>query len=196
MKKIIFGIITIVLLIIIVSFTQQQPTEKAFARVNKVNNKLAFYWNEPINNYEVVFTFGNLITNYNCSSPKQVLDQSVNNANKEAANQGKLYDAIIIGHATKRDLAIVFTDKTKDNAIARVTKNEGKYLFIECEPLNDYDVVGKYNVSGFGQVVLTGDCPSHQSKIDKLMKKATKDHLEFDGIIFGSSKNDLVIKIK
>ena len=196
MKKSFLVTTLIMTMILILSFNQKQTIDKSFARVGKINNKFAFFWNEPINDYEVAFTFENIIPNYNCSSPRQILDHSLNNANKEAANQNKLFDGIIIAPSTKRDLAIVFKDKTQDNAIARVNRNEGKFLFIECEPLTDYDVVGKYNVSGVGRAALTGNCPTLQRKIDNLIKKGTKAKLEFDAVIFGSSKNDLVIKLK
>mgnify|MGYP007054529212 CR=1 FL=1 len=69
-------------MILILSFNQKQTIDKSFARVGKINNKFAFFWNEPINDYEVAFTFENIIPNYNCSSPRQILDHSLNNANK------------------------------------------------------------------------------------------------------------------
>ena len=173
----------------------QTQTDYALGRVNKTNSKLFFYWNEPINEYEIAFTFKNIIENINCKSPQQVIDASVKNGNEEAANQGKIYDAIILG-TSDRDMAITWKDKSKDNAIARVKKNEGKLVFIECEPLINYDIVGKYNISGVGQQILIGTCPGHQEKVDKLIKKAGKDKLDFDGVMYGSSKNDLAIKFK
>lgn len=93
----------------------------------------------------------------------------------EAGAQGKSFDAIILGKG-ERDMGIVFTDKenSKDISIARVSKTTGKYVFIECEPINDYDVVEKYKITGAGQKLLTGSCPSHQDMIDKLLKKAFK----------------------
>jgi hypothetical protein len=167
--------------------------DNSLARANKTNNKFAFFWNEPIADYETAFTFQNVIENYDCLSPQQVIDASIRNANFEAAQQGKIYDAIILG-TSDRDIAIVWKDKSKDNAICRVKRNEGKYVFIECEPLTDYEIEGKYNISGVGQQIIIGTCPSHQEKVDKLLKKASKDNLDFDGVMYGSSKNDLVIK--
>ena len=133
---------------------------------------------------------------YNCSSPQEVFAASIKNANVEAANQGRIYDALIIVTAGERDMAITWKDKSKDNGIARVKKIEGKLIFVECEPLTNYDITNKYDVSGVGTQILLSACPSHQQKIDKLIKKAGKEKTDFDGIIYGSSKNDLAIKFK
>lgn len=194
MKKIILGFIIVATTLVTLSFRQTQ-TDYALGRANKTGNKLAFFWNDPINEYEVAFTFKNSIENFNCKSPQQIIDASIQNANAEAANQGRIYDALILG-TSDRDMAITWKDKSKDNAIARVKKNEGKLVFIECEPLANYDIAGKYNISGVGQQILLGSCPGHQEKVDKLIKKAGKDKLDFDGVMYGSSKNDLAIKFK
>lgn len=198
MKKLILGLVIVATTFVTLAFrqTQLQPqTDYAFGRVNKTNNKLVFFWNEPVNEYEVAFTFKNAIENFNCKSPQQVIDASITNANAEAAQQGRIYDAIILG-TSDRDLAITWKDKSKDNAIARVKKNEGKLVFIECEPSTNYDIAGKYNISGVGQQILLDSCPTHQENVDKLIKKAGKDKLDFDGVMYGSSKNDLAIKFK
>jgi len=194
MKKINLIMIIIASIFATLSFSQTQ-IDYALGRVNKTNNKLVFLWNEPINEYEISFTFNNPIENMFCKSPQQIIDGSLINANIESAQQGRMYDAIILGESA-RDMAIIWKDKSKDNAIARVKKNEGKYVFIDCEPVTNYDISGKYNVSGAGQKILLGTCPSYQEKIDKLIKKANKEKLNFDAVIFGSSQNDLVIKFK
>ncbi|MBE7443699.1 MAG: hypothetical protein HS119_14725 [Flavobacteriales bacterium] len=195
MKKIILGLVIVTTTLVTLSFRQTQ-TDYSLARVSKLNNKLVFLWSEPVNDYETAFTFENHIQNYNCLSPEQVCIESIKNANAEAANQGKIYDAIVTVNGSPRDMAITWKDKSKDNAIARVKKNEGKLVFVQCEPLANYDIAGKYNISGVGQQIMLGSCPTHQQKIDKLIKKAGKDKLDFDGVMYGSSKNDLAIKFK
>ena len=171
MKKTTFGLVIFATMFVAFSFRQTQA-DLTLGRVNKANNKLVFYFNEPINEYEVAFTFSNPIENLNCISPNQVIDGSIKNANIEAANQSRIYDAIILSSAG-RDMAITWKDKSKDNAIARVKKNEGKLVFIECEPLANYEIAGKYNISGFGQALLLGTCPTHQEKIDKIISNIT-----------------------
>ena len=186
---------TVLLNFSLCSFAQTN-TDFSLARVSKSNNKLVFNKCEPINEYEIAFTFENLIENLDCLSPEQLNIESTKNANIEAVNQGKLYDAIIFSEGSSRDIAITWKDKSKDNAIARVKKNEGKFVFIQCEPLTNYDIIGKYNVSGVGQQLLLGTCPTHQQKIEKLIKKAGKDKLDYDAVMYGSSTNDYAIKFK
>ena len=164
------------------------------ARVSKVNNKLIFFYNEPINDYEIAFTFKNSIQNFDCLNPEQISNESIKNANLEAANQGRIYDAIVVSNSSERDMAITWKDKSKDNAIARVKKVEGKLVFVQCEPLVNYDIASKYNVTS-GVLKLLGKCPTLQSNIDKLIKKASKGS-NFDGVMYGSSTNDLAIKFK
>jgi hypothetical protein len=197
MKKILLmpTFISFVIVMMSFNFSIKQNNDITLARVNKTNNKLIFYMNEPLMDYEVAFTFKNVIEDINCKSPQMIIDETIKNANIEAAAQGKIYDAIIIG-TSDRDIAITWKDKSKDNSIARVKKMEGKLYFVECEPISNYEVVGKYNVSGIAQAILLGTCPSHTEKINKLIRKAEKDKLDFDGVIYGSSKNDLVIKFK
>jgi len=196
MKKTITKTIAVILAIIAFSFTpSKQTTDYGLARVKKISNKLCFYYNEPINEYEIAFTFVNSIPDFNCKTPQEILSNTIKNANIEGANQSRMYDAIIIGHA-ERDMAITWKDKSKDNAIARVEKIEGKYVFIECEPNVNYDIIGKYDVSGVGQQLLLGSCPTHKEKIEKLLKKSTKDKLAFDAVIYGSNEKDLSIKFK
>ena len=194
MKKTTLIVIIFASIFATLSFRQTQ-IDYALGRVNKTNNKLVFLWNEPINEYEIAFTFNNPIENMFCKSPQQIIDGSLINANIESAQQGRMYDAIILGESA-RDMAIIWKDKSKDNAIARVKKTEGKYVFIDCEPITNYDIAGKYNVNGVGQQVLLGTCPTYQEKIDKLLKKANKEKLNFDAVLFGSSQNDLAIKFK
>ncbi len=189
------SLLIIILFVTVKSFGQ---TNNAFdlARVSKINNKLVFLFSEPLNEYETAFTFENSIQNYDCLNPQELVIESIKNANKEAADQGKPYDAIILVDGSLRDLAITWNDKSKDNAIARVRKNEGKLVFVQCEPLTNYDVVGKYDISGLGQQILLGSCPSQQEKIDKLIKKSIRDEIEFDAVMYGSSKYDFSIKFK
>lgn len=175
-----------------VSFGQ---TDNGLAKVEKYNNKLVFFNNEPINEYEQAFTFENKIENFYCLTPTEIFAATTKNANLEAANQSRLYDAIILNPAG-RDMAIIWKDKSKDNAIARVKRVEGKFIFIQCEPISNYNMIGKYNVSGAGQQILLGTCPSYQEKISKLIKKANKEKEDFDGVILGSDKFDQSIKFK
>src|SRR5258706_7743317 len=101
------------------SNAQSSSADNTLARVIKVNNKPIFYWNEPINDYDVAFKFLDTagLKKASCMSFQEIADAALKNANVEATNQEKTYDAIIIGQGTQRDMAITFKDKSKDNMI-------------------------------------------------------------------------------
>lgn len=189
---------------VILSFKSTE-TEKGLARANKTNNKVIFFYSEPTAEYETQFTFRNSIENINCKSTQEIINEALKSANTESANQNRLYDAIIIGKS-ERDIAITFKNKGKDeNSIARVSKTEGKYVFIECEPIGEYEMVDKHKPTTFGGNFLNAlaaseggkkTCPSLQDKIETLIKKSEKAKKPYDGIMYGSGSNDLSIKFK
>ena len=182
--------------LILVGSSFQTATDHSLARANRINGKWVFYHCEPVSNYEIAFTFKNIIHNYNCNTIERNIDETLKNANQEAGLQNKLYDAIITGTAD-RDLAVVFTDKTKDNSTARVKKEDGKYIFLSCEPLTEYAILKKVDVSGeVKMMMLGGKCPTQQEKIDKLLKQGDKKKSACDAVIRGDSKYDLLIKFK
>ena len=80
----------------------------------------------------------------------------------------------------------------KDYGLARVTKASGKWIFIRCEPVNDYDVA--FEVSPWGS-------PKNPEEIANLLvtdaiKVGKKKKIDFDGIVIGSAKKDIAIKFK
>jgi len=177
------------------SFTllKQQQKDYSQAKVSASNGKLIFYENEPVNGYDVAFTFEDTTGLKNAArmSFDEQSGKMVTNANKEVAVQGKPYDAIIHSDGSIRDRAITFKDKTKDNSIASVNKNQGKYVFLYCEPVNEYDMVFKMNAGG-----LFGAMMTLQQKVDRMMKKAGKKNIQYDGVIFSNSSQDMCIKFK
>jgi hypothetical protein len=179
----------LLVLLLCSSFAHPTANDKSAARVNTYNGKQFFFWNEPTTQYEVAFTFQNVIYNYECANPSMIIQASLQNANAEAGNQNKLYDAIILGNGTARDMAIVWKDKSADNSIARVKRTEGYYVFVDCEPQNDYSISYKYAINS--------GCVGVQGSVDKLIKKATKKLKgKFDAVIVGSSRVDLAISFK
>lgn len=176
--------------------TNISRSDFSLARLKKTNNKYVFLWSMPFNNYDVAFTFKNSISYIDCISPEQMAIESIKNANIESANQNKLYDAIICEYGSHRDIAIVWKNPELDNSLARVDKIEGVYVFVQCEPLIDYAVIQKYNLSGIGHYLLTNTCPTHTQRISKIIKKSINDNLDFDAIMYGSSKYEFSIKFK
>lgn len=193
MKKIFTILLCSTILIAFSNIVTEQSlffnSDNSLARVKTVSGKLVFYNNEPIEKYEIVFSFENAIPNYEHINNQKVMDVSVQNAMKESGLQGgKFFDGIICSPNAKRDLAIKFKNDTTDNAIARVSKINGKYVFMECEPVNDYEIV---------ENLIKAKAKTRQEYIDKLIKTAYKKEKKgkvFDGIIFGSTKYDNSIK--
>ena len=83
-----------------------------------------------------------------------------------------------------------------DKSLARVQKVSGKYVFLNCEPINEYEVV--YEVKA---VPLSANSVSSTYKIsnfvlNKAFKMEKKQGKDFDAVIIGTSKYDLAIKFK
>lgn len=79
-----------------------------------------------------------------------------------------------------------------DKSLARVPKTQGKYVFIRCEPVVEYDVVFDYTFmtwSGTPEEMATAG-------IESAKKRAKSKQLDFDGIIIGSGAKDIAIKFK
>jgi hypothetical protein len=82
----------------------------------------------------------------------------------------------------------------KDLSLARVQKMSGKYVFLECEPLNDYEVA--FEIKGF--TLGNFDTPDEISNfvVKNAIKISSKEHKDFDGVVIGSGKVDIAIKFK
>lgn len=192
MNKIITLFITAIVAIGCYSFLPEN--DNALARASRVNGKLVFYHNEPVSNYEVAFTFKNIVKNIDCNTVQQNMNASITNANYESGQQGRLYDALIIGKGSERDIAITFTDKAKDNSITRVAREGGVLLFLGCEPVNKYDIVKKLEV--FPWKAKRGKCPSWNDKVDMLLKKSDRKKNNCDAVVIGDTKYNLLIKFE
>jgi hypothetical protein len=166
------------------------------ANVFKQSGKYVFFGNEPLNEYEIVFSFYNRIQNYDHLSNEQIAIASVKNAFKESALQlGKSFDAIITKDGSDRDLAVKFLPTESDKSVAVIRKTSGKYLYMECTPLNEYEIIS--NLKKSNPYFRT----TRKKYLDGVFKKAIKKEnkgFPFDGIIFNSngSNYNSVIKFK
>lgn len=197
MKK---NILIIMLLAIVASAFKPVEKDYSLCKVHTFSNKPVFFYNTPANTYTTSFSYSAIIPFPRYINTSHVADESMRAASTEAGYQNRLFDAIIVTNGSERDLAIQFTDKSKDITLANAPKIEGKYVFIEADPVNEYDIVGKYTINaaackkqGTPQNVKT---LKHQLLIAKIIKKAGADKLDFDAVIYGEGKNDLVIKFK
>lgn len=88
-------------------------------------------------------------------------------------------------------------EPTKDLSLAKVNKKSGKYIFLNCEPVHEYEVV--YNIE-IKFVISSSQMDTTDEIADMVLKRAfkmqKKEGKEFDAIIVGTQKVDLAIKFK
>ncbi|MBW8050773.1 MAG: hypothetical protein FVQ77_10655 [Cytophagales bacterium] len=90
-------------------------------------------------------------------------------------------------------LAFSSVQDSKDKSLARVQKMSGKYVFINAEPVQEYDVTFELKIVAMGF-----DSPDDMSSkvMKKALKIAEKKNIDFDGVVLGSGKIDVAIKFK
>lgn len=177
----------IILLIPIASYSQDQ------AKVNKVQGKYVFYFNEPANEYDVVFSFKTDALPQ-CVTMEGIVDATLKAGLYEAGAQSRQFDAILIS-ANERDVAIKFKDGSKDNSLANIKKREGKSYYVYCEPIAKYQVVEKIKVLRANQ--FNGQCRNTNTMIEEILKDAFKSERKgkaFDAIIVGNDQYHNSIK--
>lgn len=75
-------------------------------------------------------------------------------------------------------MVLLGTTTNKDNALARVNKKQGVYLFTDCEPVQDYEYLGTVKAG------LTFTSGQYEAVRDVLIKKTLKKYPNANGIIF------------
>lgn len=81
-----------------------------------------------------------------------------------------------------------------DKGLARVEKKSGKYVFLECEPVTEYDVA--FDVKA---AVAGAEVPADfvEVVLKKALKTGEKEHKDFDGVVIKSGqRSDIAIKFK
>lgn len=85
---------------------------------------------------------------------------------------------------------------TADKAAATVNRVQGLYVFADCQPVADYEVLGVVKFAGTTRFGST----QYQAIRDKLIKRALEDYPMGEGIVFdfnkGSADKAEVIKFK
>lgn len=177
------------LLITITTLVLSQEKDFTTGKVKTFSGKLVFEDLVPSNKYEIVFSFENLIKNYNTNSIETNWNESVKNAMMESGYQGgKPFDAIIINDQATRDIAIKFNSSEMDNSMASIGKRmEGVYVFIAGEPYYAYDHIATLKVKR--------DKYTSEEAYAKIIQIAKKKYGNFNGVIFSSTdmeKADLI----
>ncbi|MEM9984998.1 MAG: hypothetical protein AAF804_07860, partial [Bacteroidota bacterium] len=140
--------IVLLLLSIIGAVTCLGQADEGLARVYKINGKEAYILSEPLRSYEVVFDVGTGLKAASILTAGLVNEgvsakaaQFVRKIQEEAEAQGIEYDAVIYASG-KSAAAITFTDDNKDQAgLARVKEIDGVEIYIQSEPLKEYEIL-------------------------------------------------------
>lgn len=91
-------------------------------------------------------------------------------------------------------MSLIIKEQSKDYSLAKVMKIEDKYVFLNAEPVQEFEVVYQ---------ILTYKTGSYNN-LDHIanyvmglaLRKQKKEGKEFDAIIVGSTKYDIAIKFK
>lgn len=182
--------LTLMMSVSLNSFAQQY--DKGIVRVQKNNGIYAFCDNEPISDYEIL---DRVKSNVSWSGQfNEIRNKLIKKAVKDYPNA----DAVVISMAkgsTDKAIVIKFKDgQEKDNlGLARANKVNGLYVFTDCEPVNEYDIVEREGAA-------IGWSSEYQAVRDKLVKKAVKDVPDAAGVILTFSTGGIdraaVIKFK
>lgn len=183
-------VLTMMLLASVSAFAQQY--DKGVARVQKNNGVYVFCDNEPMCDYDILDREKSNMSwtgQYN-----EIRNKLIKKSVKDYPNA----DGVVLSMAkgsTDKAIVIKFKDgQTKDDlALARVNKAIGIYVFTDCEPVNEYEVLDRVKAS-------FGWSSQYQGVRDKLIKKAIKRYPNADGMIFtfstGGTDRATIVKFK
>ena len=184
-----FSLLPIALLLNTISIAQE--TDYSLSNVKSFSGKFVFYNLEPFDAYSKAFTFPNKLTDTEGRELAEIMKTSLANATKESGFQEEPFDAILIKDGEERSIAIKFTEKSKNNSLAKIGKvQSGVYIFRGCEPANPYDFIANINL------VWHTD-PSQQDKaLQELIERSRKKYPNFDGLLFKDDDNKTASIIK
>ena len=85
----------------------------------------------------------------------------------------------------------------KDNSLAKVQKLSGRYVFINCEPVSEYEVAFEFKAFALNTGNIAGPTKLASFCMSKAIKESKKlGGKEFDAIVVGQQKYDIAIKFK
>lgn len=168
-----------------------QQYEKGLVKVRQYDGIYVFCDNEPISEYEIV----------NRMQIKLAWSGHYTEIRKRFLKEAKSYpmaQAIVLADGG-RAIAIKFKDSNDENIdIARATKENGVYIFTDCTPLSEYEVLGEKKVASTARAAM-GLSVSYTTVKEKLTKKAVKEYPNASGILLdfgGVSDKTEIIKFK
>lgn len=191
-KRNVSQILLLVIFLTLSISTFAQQNDNGIARVQKNNGLFVFCDNEPIIEYDILEREKSNLSwtgQYN-----EIRNKLIKKAVKDCPNADGVVVTMAKG-ATDKAIVIKFKDDQRkdDFALARVNKVLGLYVFTDCEPINEYEVLDRVKAT-------IGWSSQYQGVRDKLIKKAMKKYHNADGMIFmfstGGTDRAAVIKFK
>ena len=132
-----------------------QNSNQIQGNVNSYSGKYVFWHCTPVHEYDIVFVFSTTLDVFSFyQNQSGQSEECVKSA--YMSSLGKEFDAIIIGHGTKTDIAIKFKNPTVNKSLCNPININNTYAFIDAKPAFDYSVtklVGyKRKQTGFIQI--------------------------------------------
>jgi hypothetical protein len=189
MKRIMFSIVASMLSIVI--FGQIQEKETELGRVKKINGVDVYVMCEPLQEYTVIIDVATGIKAESMLTGGLVnksisgrIEQFVNKALKDAPT----IDAVIYSSGRKV-VGIKFkdSDNNQNKGVARVYKMKGLPVFVMCEPLLSFEVLGSKGGGVKWKSAMTAGLINNsieedvQKIVDKLSSQRGADAYYFDG---------------
>ena len=182
-------ILTVLLSISVSTFAQQN--DKSLVKVRQYDGIYVFCDNEPVSEYEIIDRM----------TIKLAWSGHYTEIRKRFIKEAKSYplaQAIVLNDGG-RAIAIKFKNSKDENIdIARASKENGVYIFTDCTPLSEYEVLGEKKVASTARAAM-GMSVSYTTVKTKLTKKAVKEHPDASGILLdfgGMSDKTEIIKFK
>jgi len=148
-------LVLVVCLILSIGQLISQNSNQIQGNVNSYSGKYVFWHCTPVFEYDIVFVFGatfdifSFYKNQSGQSEEMVKSAFMSSLNKE-------FDAVIIGHGTKNDIAIKFKDPSANKSICNAISINNTYVFIDAKPTFDYSVIElvgyKRKQTGFSKI--------------------------------------------
>jgi len=163
------------------------------ARATQAQGKYIFCYSTPTAPYDVAFSFSWPLQPSQNMTLSTVMGQCVTAALVEAGSQLKPFDAVII-QAGQRDLAIKFRDGVppEQRALATAPRQQGKLVFMFCEPVADYEVVKTEGVSWYNHA-FGGDYYTMGHVQENLLKTAKKNE-RIEAVLIGETATFISFK--
>ncbi|MEM6802232.1 MAG: hypothetical protein AAF696_12560 [Bacteroidota bacterium] len=179
--------------------------EEGLAQVYKINGKEAYILSEPLRTYEVVLDVGTGLKGSSLLTQGLVNEgvsdksaQFVRRIQKAADKENIEYDAVIYSSG-KRAVAIKFTEEAGEKrALAKVKKMDGVEIYIQAEPLKEYEILETKKGGFKAKSYLSGGLVNNsiEQDVSQFVRKFVRRNKETQAIIYSAGKSAMSVKFK